>query len=266
MFCSKCGKEISNTDMFCPACGNKQSLNTNEYSKKNIGKTLLFIALGFMLISTLATVATLVVEKFSIGILMFNVFSEIFVFVSSIICVVKSKTAKNRSGRVLGIVFTVISSVWMFVLLISMTISGAKLFDSKNDLTSKYDDLREQLQMTVRVDAIDEDTQKAVDVATETLYYSVDNRNTLTVHFAKVDVKNGDLGGEYWIYFEYSTNDISHKVYRVRVLKGIERFAVIDFEHEKGMPETTKDGELFNLDYTIINSDIKDLIAFDNEK
>lgn len=265
MFCSKCGKELCDTDVFCPACGNKQSSNTNEHSKKNIGKILLFIALGFMLISNLATAATLAIEKLSVGILVFNIFSEIFVFVSSIICVVKSKTAKNHNGRVLGIVFTVISSIWMFVLLICMTITGAKLLDYKDDLTSKYDDLRKQPQMTVRVDAIDEDTQKAVDVATESLYYSLDNRNALTVHFAKADVKSGDLEGQYWIYFEYSTDNVSHKVYRVRVFKNEERFAVIDFEHETDMPNTTQNGELYNLNYTTINSAIKDLIALDNE-
>ena len=193
MFCSKCGKELCDTDVFCPVCGNKQAYDTDKHSKKNVGKTLLFIALGFMLISNLATAVTLAIEKFSVGILVFNIFSEIFVFVSSIICVVKSRTTKNRNGRVLGIIFTVISSIWMFVLLICMAITIVIFLYHKDDLPSKYDDLQKKPQRIVGVDAIDGDVQKAVDVATDNLYYSSDGRNTLTVHFAKADVKSGVL-------------------------------------------------------------------------
>lgn len=49
-YCSKCGKEINDTDTFCPSCGNK--VDGNQTNQTN--NTLRTIAKVFMVIGTVA--------------------------------------------------------------------------------------------------------------------------------------------------------------------------------------------------------------------
>ncbi len=237
-------------------------------ASNNSGVILLLVALGIQLTAIIGSVVSIFAETFSVAIQVFSTVSTMLVFIASIICLVRSRNAVNHNGKVLGIVFTVLTSILMTFVLMSLAITGTMLMQSSDGMDSVHAHKRKEIPMVVRVDKIDEDTQKAVDFATEQLCYSLNDCDTINVRLAKAAVLDGNLDDQYIVYFQYSTENVSSECRKVHLYKvdsddalgtignpeTFHALKVISIEIIESIPDSVKDGELYGLDHNHINA------------
>lgn len=155
IFCPKCNEQIDSTDSFCPCCGckiNNDSIpNSTELSKieskqlpqeidnpkrlkKNPFVKCIFITIAVQIVLFIISTTATTVGGISFGVAFFVLPVAILTF--SIISIVKSKKY-NKKGLVIGVVFTVLSS--LLVLIISVAaVMGIVNHDSENDYINDY--------------------------------------------------------------------------------------------------------------------------------
>lgn len=120
MFCSKCGNELREADVFCSVCGNKvgdTTDNTQILNQKNPGIIPLLCSLG---VQTICLICGFNAGLFAA--IMMRIFL-VFIFITlglSVFCIVKSKNLPKHRGKVLGIVFTILSSLSIIIIVLSL--------------------------------------------------------------------------------------------------------------------------------------------------
>ena len=138
-YCTYCGKELNDEDVFCPACGarqNAQYQNENPYQQYNssrngkmsTNKVLSLVALGLALV----------------GVVFGGLFTEIAALVVSII-VLNSKEECEKEVRTFAKIALVISIILMVIMLIYIVMMGGFLFNQLDKLDVLEDQIMNDL-------------------------------------------------------------------------------------------------------------------------
>ncbi|MBQ9551462.1 MAG: zinc ribbon domain-containing protein [Clostridia bacterium] len=112
MYCSKCGSEIKDSDSICSNCGERIDGHTDviKEKSKNIGVVILLISLVMQVIILLfgGTLGNA---------LRFALLGTIcLTFISSLFCVIMSKSVHKHKGRIIGIIFAILSGITIIVM------------------------------------------------------------------------------------------------------------------------------------------------------
>lgn len=138
-YCTSCGKEINDADVFCSGCGAKQNVqyqNENPYQQYNsprkgkmsTNKILSLVALGLALA----------------GVIFGGLFTEIAALVVSII-VLNSKEECEKEAKTFAKIALVISIILMVIMLIYIVMMGGFIFNQLDKLDVLEDQIMNDL-------------------------------------------------------------------------------------------------------------------------
>lgn len=122
MFCSKCGNELRETDVFCQVCGNRVPYLTDNKQIEPPLKNKFVIPLICSIVSQISILIWMLLSSGRLTTILFYVFiaNSFVVFALSITCIVKARDIPMKKGKSLGIVFTVLSSLLIVILMLLM--------------------------------------------------------------------------------------------------------------------------------------------------
>ena len=233
MYCSKCGKELNESDVFCPSCGNKinNEITTNTATnKKNKGILFLLISIGIQIVAIIGSFAA---GSFGNVMAILLVISVALVLASSIFCIIQAKKVENHKGRTLGIVFSILSGIVIVAIILGVAFGDNSKSKMDNQMLDVADKAVVLLQEKLKNPA-------SLYLNSVSVAYSISDSSTTLGAENKKDTKS-EFDGTYAVYIDYSAQNglggATRSYYRVVYLYVNGNFKLIDSCEVENIPE-----------------------------